>query len=135
MKKLFILFSMFLSILFQCCCSSIFPDREYSIHIHNESEFAISYYADYIYPDTTLNDTFPSNMKTVQVGQFSSLNGFEVGDDEFKRFKSEKLTIFIFKSDLIQAAIWDTIRYNYLIYNRFEIIESDLEEGGILTVE
>jgi hypothetical protein len=74
-------------------------------------------------------------MKTVQVGQFSSLNGFEVGDDEFKRFKSEKLTIFIFKSDLIQAARWDTIRYNYLIYNRFEIIESDLEEGGILTVE
>lgn len=129
MKHILILF---IAILFICGNCENLVDDVHSIRIRNKSAHTISVYADYILPDTSLPQYKPW-LKTIAPDNFKDIYDNDVGDKEFKRLDDERLTIFVLSKDTLDKYSWDTIRENYMILKRYEILSKDLESYASIT--
>jgi hypothetical protein len=108
-------------------------DSRVSFSIKNNSDRVIDIYAAYILPDTFLPINKPS-LITIESKKLGYISDRYIGDDEFKRFSSKKLTIFILSKDTVDKYSWETIRHDYNILKRYEINNNDLVDmGGYVT--
>lgn len=121
----------FLMLFFLISCLPM--DKSSAFSIKNNSEQSINLYAAYILPDTIL----PVNKPTfilIEAGRLGYITDGYIGDDEFKRFSNDKLTIFILSKDTVDKYSWEAIRNDYRILKRYEINNQDLVNmGGSVT--
>jgi hypothetical protein len=100
--------------------------------VRNKSLQSISVFANYILPDTTLPQQKPE-VKTIHSGEFGEIYDSDVNDEKFERMDNERLTIFILSTDTIEKYSWDTIKEDYKILKRYEILSADLVGDGSIS--
>ena len=126
MKKYFFGF-LFIPIFFTSCEKVV--ESWAAIRVRNNSSQTIDVYAAYILPDTNLPTLKPKLFK-IQQNSNCLIYDNDVNDKKFEKFKSNKLTFIILKSDITNNVPWDSIRTKYLILKRYETNEQDLKNMG-----
>ncbi len=107
-----------------------FADRSYSIDIRNGATYSISFYGEYIFPDTSIRIERPL-IRHIASGKTNHLYDSDVGDLGFNRFEKEKLTIFIFSTDTLNKYSWGEIVIGNKVLRKYEINHDDyIRMGG-----
>ena len=105
-------------------CNFDWLANEDGIRIHNISSKTIRVCGAYILPDTKLPQ---EQLKTVKIpaGKTDWVMEYILNDKNMKRFKTEKITLFILDEQVFKTTSWDTIRKYDMILKRYEINRED----------
>ncbi len=107
-----------------------YGDRSSALDIRNDATYSISFYGEYIFPDTSIRIERPL-IRHIASGKTNHLYDSDVGDLGFNRFEKEKLTIFIFSTDTLNKYSWGEIVIGNKVLRKYEINHDDyIRMGG-----
>ena len=93
------------------------------IKMKNNSTETIRICGTYVLPDTILP---VAQLKTVKMlpSELKEITGY-ILDYPFKRWNTEKITLFVIDDQIFQTTSWDTIRKHNMVLKRYEINKQD----------
>ena len=94
------------------------------IVMKNNSSLTIIVCGAYVLPDTLLpKETLRTTV--ILPEKSNTITSYSLGDNKLKRFKAEKISLFVLDEQVFQTMPWDTIcKYN-MVLKRYEINGDD----------
>lgn len=122
--------SIVILILLNACKDNHPFERVYSFWVENKSDKPVYFLVSYIYPDTTIPDTY-NEIGLVSPNSKNPIDSDKKWEEVFKELPADTLSVFIFSSrEAISINNWQEIRSEYKILKRYDISIDDLKNNS-----